>query len=171
MSVLNQPTYGLENLYLFPVYQTREAYQAATGMETPPYNPNKRIKSWFDPEAATSTKRTIIYERTLVASDSGMPLAGADGKPLLDVLAISREDAAAVNIPPKGPGILDQPVMGTEVPVPLRELSTNEELFFQFGGSVAVRNKTAFAAIEIGFTAEDRAIIREIARKLGIEVS
>ncbi|MBI3682393.1 MAG: hypothetical protein HY235_18595 [Acidobacteria bacterium] len=168
MPALPFPTYGLSHLYLFPVYQTREAYRQATGQEAPPYDSSKPVKSWFDPKAAESPRRKIIYENVVAYADDGAPLASPDGKPVLEPLLIDREIATRVNIPPKVPGLPDLPVTGIEVPVPLRALEPGEELYFQFGGSVAVKNKELFANLETGFTAHDRALLRAIGEKIGL---
>lgn len=115
-------------------------------------------------------RRKIVYENVIAFADNGAPLADSDGKPILEPLLIDREFAAVVNIPPKAPGVPDQPTTGIEIPVPLRPLAANEELYFQFGGSVAVKNKDLFPKSESGsgFTDEDRAVLRAIADKLGI---
>lgn len=170
MTALPYPTYGIHELYLFPVFQTREAYREATGQEPPPYDPHKPIKSWFDPKAADSPRRKVVYDNVLAIGENGYPLAGPDGKPMLEPLVIDKEQAATVNIPPKKPGTPDQPVTGHEVPVPLRALAPNEELYFQFGGSVAVRNKDLVARMQEGFTFEDRALLHRIAEKLGVSL-
>lgn len=165
------PTYGVSNLYLFPVFQTREAYRLAVGVEPPPYNERIPIKSWFDPDAHKITRRKIIYENVIACNpDNGAPLADDAGKPMLEPLVIDVAFAGAVNIPFKAPGVPDKPTTGFETPVPLRPLTDNEELFFQFGGTVAVKNKAAFAQLEqLGkFTDQDRALLQAIAAKLGI---
>jgi hypothetical protein len=162
------PTYGISQLYLFPAFQTREAYRLATGMEAPPYDPSRPLKAWFDPKALENPRRKIVYENVIAYAANGAPLVGPDGKPVLEPLVIDREIAATVNIPPKGPGLPEQPVTGQEVPVPLRPLASNEELFFQFGGSVAVRNTDLIDNMESGFTVRDRVLLRAIADKLGV---
>lgn len=167
MPALPFPKYSLGNLYLFPYYPTREDYQRATGQEPPPWNPYRQPKYWFDPAAKDSKSRRVVYERVLAD-----PPAGPDGKPMLDVLVLDREEAATVNIPPKGPGATNVPgADAPEVPVPLRPLEPDEELAFDFGGIVVVRNKHLWAELErqSGFTAEDRRLLAAIARKLGIE--
>lgn len=169
MSALPYPTYGITHLYLFPVYQTREAYRQATGVEPPPYDPNRPLKSWFDPHAATSPSRKILYDRVIAAAEDGAPLVGPDSKPILEPLMLDKSVAGSVNIPFKAPGVPDQPTTGIEIPVPLRPLFANEELYFQFGGSVAVRNKDLFGKSEIGFSTSDRALLQAIADKLGVE--
>ncbi len=169
MPALPYPKYGIEHLFLFPIYQTAEAYRKATGEDPPPWNPNKPPKAWFDPEARNSTRRSIVYQNVIAMSPSGYPLASPEGKPMLDVLVLSKEDAGTVNIPPKGPGSTNTPgADAPEVPVPLRPLEPNEELFFDFGGIVAVKNLDLYPQLEIGFTAEDRALLKRIAEKLGL---
>jgi hypothetical protein len=166
--VLPFPKYGIENLYLFPVYQTTEAYKEAVGQEPPPWNPQRPPKAWFDPEAKDATRRNIVYDNVIAMSESGHPLVGPDGKPMLDVLLLKKEDAATVNIPPKGLGTTNTPGADTPaVPVPLRPLDPNEELFFDFGGVVAVKNRALFPQLEVGFTLEDRLLLQRIAAKIG----
>ncbi len=70
MAALPQPKYGLNQLYLYPVYQTRAEYQAATGQEPPPFDPTRPSQHWFDPEAAKSSKRVIVYERALAIDEN-----------------------------------------------------------------------------------------------------
>jgi len=166
---LPYPKYGLSNLYLFPYYQTREDYERAVGQAPPPWDPNRPPKYWFDPNARQSTRRNVVYDFVIATSESGTPLVGSDGKPMLDLLVLPKEEAATVNIPPKDvanvPGA-DRP----EVPCPLRALEPDEELFFDFGGIVAVKNKNLYPSLEVGFTAEDRALLRAIAAKLGVSL-
>lgn len=171
MPALPFPTYGIANLYLFPVYTTREAYKQATGVEAPAYDPSKPIKSWFDPAAAENPRRKIIYDHVIAYGPNGMPEVGPDGKPFTEPLMIEREWAGTVNISPKSfsaTGPTEPPVTGQEVPVPMRPLEAGEELFLQFGGTVAVKNKDLFANLEQGFTGRDRALLFAIADKLGV---
>jgi len=166
MGKQNIPIYGIENLYLFTRYQTREAYAAATGEEPPAWDPTKQPKHWFDPAARTSTKRTFVYERALVYSDTtGAVLPDDNGKPLVDSLSILRTVAATVNIPPNASNVEGADV--PEIPVPLRALEEGEELFFQIGGVAAVKNTTLYAALKEGFTQSDRALLQAIGAKLG----
>ena len=75
-------------------------------------------------------------------------------------------EAATVNIPPDGTNIEGADVY--EVGMPLKPLPSGHELFFQFGGLVAVKDVAAFAEQVEGFTAADRALIQAIAKKLGV---
>lgn len=167
MPTLPYPKYGLQSLYLFTRYGGREEYQRAVGQEPPPWNPHRPPKYWFDPAASSSQRRNVVYDLALVTSSSGSAIAGPDGKPMLDVLVLKKEEAATVNIPPDGP--TEGPAWEPEVQVPLRPLEPGEELFFDFGGGVAVKNVALFAALEVGFKNEDRILLKAIARKLGIE--
>ncbi|MBL8178353.1 MAG: hypothetical protein JNK48_26995 [Bryobacterales bacterium] len=170
MSALPYPTYGLAHLYAFPVYQTREEYRQKTGMEAPPFDPSKPVKSWCDPAAAAATRRKLVYDNVIAMADSGLPLAGADGKPMLEPLMIDKDFAAVVNIPVKDftGEIPEQKTIGVEIPVPLRALEEGEELYFGFGGVVMIRNTKEFEKIEVGFLHEDRLLLRAIASKLGV---
>ncbi len=170
MPALNLPKYGIETLYLFPYYQTREAFEQATGQTCPPWNMYRPPKAWFDPKAKDSVKRSVVYDHVIATSLSGVPLIAPDGHPMLDVLVLNKDEAVTVNIPPKGYGVsnvpgADQP----EVPVPMRPLEPDEELFFDFGGVVAVRNTKLFPKTETGgFTEQDRQLLRAIAQKLSV---
>lgn len=166
MARLPYPIYGIENLYLFRRYQTREEYQKATGAEPPPFDENRPPKYWQDPAAKESTKRNVVYDCVIATGLSGQPVPGPDGKPMLDVLVLKKEEAASVNIPPNFSNVPGADV--PEVPMPLRPLEPGEELFFQFGGVVAVKNVELYESIKEGFTAADRALLQSIAKKLGV---
>ncbi len=161
--------YSLFQLFLFPVFQTREEYQKLTGEEAPPWDPNQPVKNWFDPAARTTNKRTMLYDRVLLYDKNGMVIPDASGKPTLDQMALLKEVAAQVNMLPSerlvdyGPGSRMAPI-----PCPLRALKENEELFFTFGGSVAVRDKSAYKNEVNAFTIGDRALLEKIAAKLGV---
>lgn len=167
MAALPQPKYGLNQLYLFPQYQTREEYQAATGKEPPPFDPTRPSQHWFDPEAAKSTKRVLVYERALAIDEKGFPKRDENGRPYLEPLVIPRTEAATVNIPYKKAA--NEPSSGLpDVPVPCRELHEDEELDFDFGGVVIVRNRNFADQAVVGYTVADRELLRAIARKLNV---
>src|SRR5262245_25928331 len=136
MPALAQPAYPIERLYLFPYYSSRDAYEQALGVEPPPYDPKRASKHWFDPNAKDAARRNVVYDQVLATSQSGTPLVGPDGKPMIDVLVLLKDEAATVNIAPPGAARSEM----AEVPMPLRPIETNEELFFDLFGVVAVRN-------------------------------
>ncbi len=161
----NSSTYGIGALHLFRVFQTREDFQRMTGEVAPPYDPGRPPKFWYDPQARASTRRTVAYDPVLATTESGLPLTGPDGKPMLDILLLSREEAASVNIWHDQSG-QSRPHLPS-VPVPLRELQDNEELFFLMPQVVSVRDRN----IEEDpgtFTVSDRKLLRAIAQKLDI---
>jgi hypothetical protein len=163
------PVKGLDSLYIFPYYMTREAFEQATGRPCPPWNPNLPPKYWFDPKAAESTRRNVVYDNTLVYTLDGTIVQDANGKPTLDVLVLTKEQAANVNIPDKRLGAANIPGADRpEVPVPLRLPDETEEIFFIWGQTVAVRNKTAWEQTQNVFTARDRQLLKAIAEKLGV---
>lgn len=167
MPALPYPKYGLEKLYLFPAYQSREAYLRATGKEPPPWDPQRQPKGWFDPKAQESARRSVVYDHALAVAENGAPLLGPDGKPFLDLLVLPKGEAATVNLPPYGTNVpgADAPL----VPVPCRALDPDEELFFDLGGVATVRNLKLYPRDEQGFTPRDRALLRAMAKKLGVE--
>ena len=171
MSALPYPKYSIQNLYLFPRHDTREAYHKAIGQYPPEWNPYRLPKYWFDPKAKQNPSRVVMYAQALVTDpDTGAVLAGSDGNPALDALVLDRDEAANVNIPPSGTGATNIPGADRpEIPVPLRPLEPNEELFFDFGRVVAVKNTELFAQLETGFTQQDRSLLQAIAKKLGVQ--
>jgi hypothetical protein len=167
MAETNETMYAIDKLHLFPTYNTREDYFAATGKVAPEFNPNQDIKTWLDPKAAESTRRNVVYDQVLVTNQYGSPTAGPDGKPSFDVLVLAKEVAATINVPDRDtpPGMASRPT----TPVPLRELKPEEELIFIFGGNIAVRNKQAFQKEVREFTPFDREILMKIAERLGVQ--
>jgi hypothetical protein len=114
----------------------------------------------------------VVYEHALsLDPNTGALLRDAKGKPQLDALVLDRDEAGTINIPPKGPGWTNVDGAAVpEVPVPLRALESNEELFFDFASVVAVKNKDLYAQLEeVGFTQRDRDLLEGIAKKLGID--
>jgi hypothetical protein len=168
---LPQARYGIDALYLFPVFQTREVYANMVGEEAPAFDPDRPPKHWFDPGAAESSRRSVVYDSVLaVNTATGKPIV-EKGAPVLDVLVLSKDEAATVNIPPVGTNIPGANV--PSVPVPLRPLDVNEKLAFSaspMGGIVEVQNTDFQAEVPVadGFTAADRALIQKIANKLGV---
>ena len=170
MPIQRQPFYPFDTLFLFPYYSTREEFEKATGRPTPPWDGTKPPKYWFDPKASEATRKLVVYETVLAISDNGTLLRDeTNNRPQLDMLVLTKEQAATVNIPHKGvnagniPGA-DRP----EVQMPLRALLDYEELFFRFGGTIVVRDKQYYAQTQVGFTADDRVMLQAIAAKLGL---
>lgn len=170
--ILDAPQGDLSVLYLYPVYQTRADYAQAHGVEPPPFDPSRPPQHWFDPEAAKSTKRVIVYERVLAIGERGQALLGPDGRPYCEPLVLPRADAAVVNIPYKEAA--NEP--GTDVPsvpVPLRALYPEEELAIAFGGLVVLRRRDLWqqaVSQPTAWTEADRALLRAIARRLEVQL-
>ena len=169
MPALPMAKYGLESLYLFPYYQSQEDYQKDLGSAAPVWNPNRQPKYWQDPKALSALRNSVVYNQVLAVADNSIPLAGPDGKPMLDLLVLQKAEAATVNIPPKGPGVANVPgASAPEVQPPLRALESNEELAFGFGNTVYVHNKDYPFDDSGSFTASDRLLLKAIAKKLGL---
>jgi len=160
--------HSISQLNLFPTYATREDFQAATLEEAPPWNPYRFPKNWFDPNAKTNPSRVIVYEHAFaVDANTGQVLENPDGTPKFDKLALSRDEAATVNIPPTGPGQTDVPGADqTPVPVPMRALAPNEVIVPGFGNvpelwtTDELQEKDPYSAI--------LKYLRAIANKLGV---
>lgn len=167
MAALPIPKYGLEKLYLFPYFQTREQYRLATGQEPPEFDPTRPPQAWFDPQMLHSTKRTVVYENVLAIDEKGRAKRNAEGRPYFESLMILRSEAATVNLLPK----LAANEPGSEVPEvppPLRALDADEELIIDFGGVVMVRNKALNTEVPVNFSSQDRELLKAIARKLNV---
>lgn len=158
-------TYSLSELHLFRTYLTIEEYRKAMGEDPPPYDPTKPPKTWFDPSALASPRRTVVYDPVLAIGPQGQILADHSGKPMLDVLLLSKDEAAHVNIWHDQSG-QPSPTL-PPVPMPLRPLGSNEELIFLYPQVVVVRDKSVEADKGM-FTADDRALLRKIAKKLDV---
>jgi hypothetical protein len=167
---LPYPIYGVDRLYLFPVYSSRAAYEKEFGVEPPPYNPGCARKNWFDPKAAESTRRYVTYDRAFALTDRGTIIKDEKGQPVLEPLVLNKDEAATANIPPdRG---FDDAWAAPSVPVPMRALETGEELAYDIAGNVVVRNRELHeATLDPGFTNADRRLLREIAKKLGVEAA
>ena len=167
----NSPQYGIDSLYLFPVYQTRDQYKAATGQEPPTFDPTKPEKGWADPNPPTAGKFVAIYQRVVAFDANGTnACVGPDGKPYFEPLVIPIEWAKSVNIPPK----LAANEPGTGVAViqcPCRALDSDEELALGAFGLPVVRNKALWeqsTSTPTSFLESDRRLLKAIAAKLGV---
>ena len=169
MATLPLQIYGLEKLFLFPVYQNRAQFLKATGADAPAFDTSKPPKYWFDPNAAKTTKRSLMYDNVLATDEKGQAVFGPDGKAFFEALLLFKQEAATVNLPigdyANEPGT-DKP----PVPVPMRALEPNEELIQGFGGVILVRNNDIPDEGPTSFTYQDRETIRAIARKLGVQI-
>jgi len=144
-----------EALSRFPLYQSATEYIEQRGTP-PPWNPRKLVKRWYDADAPHSVRRTVVYSDCV----TGLVIGGV---PEVDTCAFSREEAATVNIPPVG---WAEATLG-EVPLPIRPLLPNEELFvdMRFGGVIGVRDKRV--PTDTGLLVEIHALCQRIATKLG----
>jgi hypothetical protein len=168
MPTLQHTDLGISEYYLFPTYSTREAYKRATGEDAPPFDTARKRKHWYDPQARDSAKRQFVYDRVL-AFDGRNPARDETGRPFAEMLVLSRQEAATVNIPLSEKDEL--PVPGgdyPETPVPLRALADGEELVFDRLGWVRVRNKAIYEQTYEGFSPRDRVILYAMARSLNV---
>jgi hypothetical protein len=128
-------------LFQFPVYNTREAAEAA-GNKVPPYTQTKAVKSWIDPNPPTADEYDEV-EYTMLATDrqgrGDVALLDANGKPYLRKYRMPRSEAMTLNIPPKA---LDKPDAAQplgEWNVPCRALESTEEFSLGFGGTPIIQ--------------------------------
>ena len=169
MSALPLPSYPVHKLYLFPQFSSREDFERVQGVECPPFDCARPPKYWFDPAAEKTVLRKVVYETAIAIDEKGALILDANGKPMTDSLVLVKKEAATVNIPPD---ITNYP--GADVPpipVPMRALDEDEELALELGGILVVHNKKLWDAQVSGYTAQDRALLTAIARKLGVPVA
>ena len=175
----DQPYYGIDKLYLFPRYQTREQYTELTGAIPPPFDASKPVKKWFDPFPATENpghKRVfpggiVVYEQTL-KYNGYHPAQDENGKPVLEPIAMTQAEARTLNIPRSD--VYEKGAENPERQVPLRQLAENEVLEMGFGGVVTVRDmnvpivSVGGTGAASGFTEADRGLLQRIAKLLGV---
>lgn len=119
MSFLHQP---VSILYLFPNYQTREAYKLATGRDAPTYDPTLPVKGWEDLTLISDANKTILAADVLYHFNIGRHKDGSvatfpNNDVVLQPIIVSKDVVMRVNIPPKS---VDQP----SIPAPLGETYT-----------------------------------------------
>lgn len=141
VAAVNAAVFGtLSELQKFPVYQTCEA-AAVAGVACPVYDPAKPVKSWVDLNPPPADfEGNIKYLSICLARDRKTP-AVQSGKPFLCEFTLPAAEAPRLNIPVKNftGRIQDVPQRHGEVPVPMRALRADEELYFGFGGLPMLR--------------------------------
>lgn len=91
----NRPTYGIEELAMVPVFKTREDFEAFTGTQAPPFNPDKPVKRWYcthHPDGTPVKDADFIQFQTYDTKPE---------TPMLYSFKLSGVDMLAVNIPGK----------------------------------------------------------------------
>lgn len=124
----------LVSIYSFPVFQSREQFEAVTGQKADPWNPDDPIKIWADKEPSNIHTDDILGDVVTYAptykSQGGRPaLINADGTVRFGSTTISVDLAKKYNFPPPG-GVFpmvgeggvtkqNQKFQQIEVPVPV----------------------------------------------------
>jgi hypothetical protein len=57
-----QDSYPISDLYLFPVYQTREDYRKRTGKRAPAFDPSKPVRTWEDTGPGPETRTYFGFD-------------------------------------------------------------------------------------------------------------
>jgi hypothetical protein len=152
---MQYPT-SYESLCLFPLFKDASDYRERIGIE-PPWTPTNPVKYWFDPNAAKSTKRTIVYPTCI----TGLII---DGQPEVDAAVYPRDRAASVNIPPSN---WNGSIIPAE-PLPIRDLLPIEELYADSNGNILVRDKT-MTLIDVATMVKNiNDLLKRISNKLGV---
>ena len=84
--------YSVQELALFKTY-SRESYRADFGVEAPPFDPSRVIKTWFDSTADTSAPDNVAVYKTIFRNDQNQ--WG------FRQLVMPASEAATVNLPGK----------------------------------------------------------------------
>lgn len=155
---------GITALNLFQSFSTQLEYEKITGKLAPEWNPSRRPKNWFDPEAINATEDMVVYDKCFIGFDS-------NSNPKWRKLFLTPIEASTVNIPIKGNELSTTNIPGADqpsVPMPLRELADNEVLKPGFGNLPLLYTADEVAGIEVGFTQTDHDLLVKIAAKLGV---
>lgn len=159
----NESMYPAFRLNVFPYFATRETYEKFYLKKCPPYNPNLPIKKWVD---ETLLKPENQDEFAIVENVLKQYKDGSFVQPfVLSKIAIIR-DQFDVNIPSEH----DVVTITKEIPVPMKPLDPDEELFM-YMGLPQVKNKNLYdkqnaPAAGVYFNADDRAMLIDIQKKL-----
>lgn len=86
----DQVVYGIQALGLFQTY-SRDTYLKAFGVQAPPFDPSRRIKTWFDSTVDTSYGDSVAVYK-IIGQDS-------TGAWAVRQIAMPASEAAAVNLP------------------------------------------------------------------------
>src|SRR5260370_36767745 len=89
----DQTTYGPDALALFKTF-TRDTYLAAFGVQAPTWDASRPPKFWFDSTVDASAPSNVAVYKAIDSSS---------GTPALRQLVIPAAEAAAVNLPGRGP--------------------------------------------------------------------
>lgn len=167
--MIERPYEPISVLYLFPVYQTRQDYEARTGKTCPEFDPSRPTKHWED-LTVPDKKRVVLYERVLATDGHGVPLE-EDGHPFFEPVVLSADHARTVNIPPKEAANEHNQY---DIGVPCRALEGDEVLVFKPGVPfrlVMVHRPSLVPKDEPAqWTIADRELLRKIAEKLEVEL-
>jgi hypothetical protein len=161
-----QPTsevYGISALYLYPTCQSVADFEKATGQKAPAFVPTFRPKYWFDPKVDVSDPEADACYSVAKVTATG---------PRIVQSCMPAFEAARVNIPSgEAQEGLDDPRARPAREVPVRPLLGNEALVnTPFGLHVVNLDKRAERLkTEGAFLPADRALLRAIAAKLGIQ--
>jgi hypothetical protein len=129
-------SYGVQLLWLFKSY-SRETYAKEFGTQAPPFNPEYRVKTWFDSTVDLNDPEALVSYRT-VAQDKA-------GNWSFRSVSMTAKEAASVNLPGdfEYPAYVVEPTRASRGGSPLNPeyLSTREqaeELLAQIGTGVIV---------------------------------
>ena len=180
----------LQDFYSFSVFANREFYKSKTGVEAPPWNPDKPLKHWAD-ENPTNTEfdeiigEFAIYKPVAAMLPNGRNREGADGQPVTGSLRLSVEDAKAYNflpsrgvVPVAGQFLNGVAITAAHVANAARTIQPPLNLpdGSRLGYSPGIQVVVVYAKGETigapapgagGFTDADRALIQRIAVKVG----
>ncbi len=163
------PYEPLSVLTLYPSYDTCAAFEQASGLTCPAWNPARQPKSWYDPAAkpmftGPSGVQYTMYERIFLGQFT------SDGKGVIQQLILPVTEAQTVNIAPKGIGMTNVPGADQpEVPTPLKPLGPNQAIM-QYGpvGVPMVRNLDVPVVQPDAQQTEILKLLKAIAAKLGV---
>lgn len=157
----NEAIYSIGMLYLFTkIYNSSEAYQAATGYACPPVNFSMPQKNWWDSSlAGQDPNAPVQYTVAQLNKDGSWSIA---------IITLTVSQAMAINVP-SGANSSDPALMAwlqqPNIPIPIRPLLPNEQLVYNPFGCNVIRTDMQGGSTGNGapdFTSTDRATMNTI---------
>lgn len=140
-----------QDLWIFPLYQTREDYaQDHGGKEPPPPDPGIRAKHWYDPaysDVAEDDGKVVVYNVVERNPRTGAVVVDEQRRPRIGQMVMPTWIAGRVNIPYGTANEFPPEAVISRLapyPVPIRGLAPVEELEMSshpFQPGIVVRRK------------------------------
>jgi hypothetical protein len=152
----NRPQYGVSDLALFELFQTREDYTAKFGVAPPQFDEREKPKYWFDSTVDAEGDPEGQVDYTVIRNGAITPSR----------ITMSNWEASRVNIPDsvqEGAAAVG-PFVKKPWLQPVRNLLPGETLFVGFGGVTSVMRADLVVERDAEaqlFLPSDRALLKD----------